>query len=337
MSRLSLKSLASDPQRLLTLALFVAVYGYFTLEFPVFASLRSTFSILEGLAVIGLVTLGLTVTIIAGEIDLSVGSVAALVGVVVVQLMSVFGPVPAILLGISAGAIIGVAQGYLIARLGIQAIVLTIGSLVFFRGLSLILAGEKTVALTDFATSDFLQTRLLILSPASILVILIFVSVGIFLKFHRFGREIYAIGGARREALAAGVPVLRPMVITFAISGFCAGLAGTIVALRSGSAQPLGLQDLLLSGATAAFVGGVHVLGGRGSAIGAAIGALIIQVLTNGMNLYLAPAYVVGLVLGFLLMIVILLQLAGEQLDRLKHRRSRIASLSSQSVGPPTS
>lgn len=328
------KAIGDNPQRLLTVVLFMAVYGYFAVQFPVFSSLRSTFSILEGLAVIGLVTLGLTVTIVAGEIDLSIGSVAALIGVIVVQAMAELGPLPAIVLGIGCALGIGVAQGYLVVRLGIQAIVLTIGTLVLFRGMSLVLAGEKTVALKDFATSDLLQTRMLIFSPASFLAILIFVLVGAFLKFHRYGREIYAIGGARREALAAGVPLLRPMTITFAISGFCGGLAGTIIALRSGSAQPLGLQDLLLSGVTAAFVGGVHVLGGRGSAIGAAIGALIIQVLTSGMNFFFAPAYVVGLVLGFLLMVVVAFQLAGDRLEQSRHRRDRLASVTSQRSGP---
>ncbi|WP_287338996.1 ABC transporter permease [Mesorhizobium sp.] len=299
----------------------------FASQFPVFLSMRSTFSILEGFAVIGLVALALTVTIVAGEIDLSIGSVAALSGVIVVQLMEPLGPVLAILAAVTAGLLIGLLQGYLVYRLQIQAIVLTIGTLVLFRGLSLVAAGEKTVSLTDFETSDFIQTRLLVFSPASLLVIALFVGVGLFLKFNHYAREIYAVGGARREALAAGVPLMRPMMITFALSGTCAGLVGVIVALRSGSAQPLGLQDLLLAGVTAAFVGGAHVMGGRGSAAGAAIGGLTIQILTNGMNFYLAPAYVVGLALGVLLMVVVLFQLVSDLVERQKTGRTRRAAM----------
>lgn len=117
------------------------------------------------------------------------------------------------------------------------------------------------------------------------------------------------------------------MMIAFGISGLCAGLAGTIVALRSGSAQPLGLQDLLLAGVTASFVGGVDLSGGRATAAGAALGAMIIQVLSTGMNFFFAPAYVVNLVLGLLLVVVIALQLTSEHLDRFRSRRQRLATL----------
>lgn len=316
-----------DSQRLLTILLLLALFAFFSWQFPVFFSLRSAFSLLEGFTVIGLMTLGLTITIIAGEIDLSVGSVAAFSGVLTVVLMEPLGPTGAILVTLGMALAIGALQGFLVCRLGIQAIVLTIGTLVLFRGLSLIVAGEKTVTVTDFSTSDFIQSRIFIFSPASLLALALIVAVGLFLCFNRYAREIYAIGGARHEALAAGVPLMRPLVITFALSGFMAGLAGVIVALRSGSAQPLGLQDLLLAGVTAAFVGGVHVKGGRGSAFGAAAGALTIQTLTSGMNFYLAPAYVVGLVLGLLLMVVIIVQLGSERFERAKTRKGRLAAI----------
>jgi ribose/xylose/arabinose/galactoside ABC-type transport system permease subunit len=316
-----------DIQRVLTIALLIGMFVGFSYQFPQFASLNSAFAIIEGFCPLGLITLGLTVTIIAGEIDLSVGSVAAFIGVVILQLVPILGSPVAIVIGVLVGLGIGAIQGALVSRLRIQGIVLTIGSLVLFRGLSLIAAGEKTVPLLNFTASDFIQSRYVIFSPASLLVIAIFIVLGACLKYNKFGREMYAIGGSRREALAAGVPLTRPTVLAFAISGACAGLAGAIIAIRSGSAQPLGLQDLLLSGTTAAFVGGVHINGGRGTAAGAALGALMIQILTNGMNFYFAPAYVVGLVLGVLLTVVVVLQLAGERAGRSRMRRDRLAAL----------
>src|SRR5438309_1571820 len=107
-SRLNL--IAGDPQRVLTIGLCILLYAFFAFQFPVFASLRSVFSILEGLSVVGLVTLGLTVTIVAGEIDLSVGSLAALTGVIVVKLMVPLGAAPAIAAGLCLALAIGVAQ-----------------------------------------------------------------------------------------------------------------------------------------------------------------------------------------------------------------------------------
>ena len=223
-SRNIVPAIANDPQRVLMVGLLAVLCVFFGVRFPAFASFGSAFSILEGFAVIGLVTLGLTVTIIAGEIDLSVGSLAALTGVLVVEFVGPLGPFLAVAIGLGVSLAIGIAQGYVIARLRIQAIVLTIGSLVFFRGLSLIVAGERTVSLTQFEASDFIEKRMFLFSPASLLVLSLFLAAGVFLKFNRFAREIYAVGGARREALAAGVPLIRPLVITFAISGFCAGL-----------------------------------------------------------------------------------------------------------------
>lgn len=316
----------ADIQRLMSLALLLGVYGFFASQFAAFASFNSLFAIMQGITIVGLVSLAATVTIIAGEIDLAAGSLAAFTAVVVFQLSNIVGPPVAIVLGLAVAVMFGAVQGYLIYRLKIQAIVLTIGSLVLLRGLSLVVANEKTLASTDFVISDLLQTRFFVFSPASILVLIVFVVLGLFLKFHKWGREIYAIGGSRREALAAGVPLARPLIITFTISAFCAGLAGVIISLRSGSAQPLALQDLLLTGVTAAFVGGVHILGGRGSALGAALGAFIVQLLASGMNFYRPPAYVPGLVMGLLLMLVIVLQFLTNHLERSIERARRASA-----------
>ena len=105
------------------------------------------------------------------------------------------------------------------------------------RGVALFAAQEKTVMLTDFRVPDFISMKVLtFFSPASLLVILMFIVVGLFMSFTRYGREIYAIGGARKEATAAGIDIKRPMIIVFAISGLCAGLGGCIIGLRSGTA-----------------------------------------------------------------------------------------------------
>ncbi|MEL6148006.1 MAG: ABC transporter permease, partial [Chloroflexota bacterium] len=279
-------------------------------------------------------TLGLTVTIIAGEIDLSVGSVAAIVGVIVVRLNDPIGAVPAIIIGVGLATAFGAFQGYLIRILNISAIVFTIGTLMLLRGLSLFIAQERTVTLTEFEFGSWLKDRIaigefeLFFSPASVLAVIIFVLVGLFLMYHKWAREIYAIGGARREATAAGVPLTRPLVITFAISGLCAGMAGAIIGLRGGSAQPLGLQQLLLSGTTAAFVGGVSISGGKGSAFGAALGTITIALLEIGLQTFMfVPAYVNRLAIGTLLVVVIVVELGAQWLDRYQTRRALLRSM----------
>ena len=203
-----------------------------------------------------------------------------------------WGAVNALLLALAVSTTIGAIQGYFIAYLRIRAIVLTVGTLMLLRGVALFAADEKTVMLTDFRIPDFISTKMLVyFSPASLLVIAMFIIVGLFMTFTRYGREIYAIGGARKEALASGISLQRPMIIVFAISGFCAGLGGIIIGLRSGTAQALGLQYLLLAGTVAAFIGGVSILGGKGGVIGAAIGTLTVNFLNTGLVFNVTPLF----------------------------------------------
>jgi ribose transport system permease protein len=301
--------------------LAVCVYGYFAVSSEYFATHRTGYAIMERFAVLGLVGLALTLCIIAGEIDLSIGSNAALSAVIAVRFTDSMGAVQASLIALAVATLIGVIQGYFIAYLRVRAIVLTVGTLMLLRGIALFAAEEKTVMLTDFTVPDYIATKMFVyFSPASLVVIAVFIFVALFMNYTRFGREIYAIGGARKEALASGISLKRPMVIVFAISGFCAGLGGVIIGMRSGTAQALGLQYLLLAGTVAAFIGGVSIMGGKGGVLGAAIGTLSVNFLNTGLVFNVTPAYMVQLYLGVLLMVVIMFQ-TGSRLFDDKQRR----------------
>ncbi len=301
--------LVSNPDLAFAILLAVCLYSYFAFTNELFATHRTGYAIMERFAVLGLVGLALTLCIIAGEIDLSIGSNAALAAVIAVRFTDSLGAVNSILIAVTISTLIGVIQGYFIAYLKVRAIVLTVGTLMLLRGVALFAAEEKTVMLTDFTLPDYISTKMFMyFSPASLLVIGVFIVVGLFMNFTRFGREIYAIGGARKEALASGISLKRPMVIVFAISGFCAGVGGVIIGMRSGTAQALGLQYLLLAGTVAAFIGGVSILGGRGGVIGAAIGTLTVNFLNTGLVFNVTPAFMVQLFLGVLLMVVIMFQ-----------------------------
>jgi len=303
--------LADD--RIPALALCILAFVFFWSQFSVFGTSRSIFAIVEGWAVISLIAVGLTVTIIAGEIDLSVGSMAAFSGVIVGTLAGVVNVPLAVAIAVLLSALLGWGQGFVIGRLGVRAIVLTVGTLVLLRGLSLVVADNQTVVITAFEVGDFLKTRLWIFSPVSLAVLIIMATAAAYLAFHRFGRDLKAIGASRKEAGQSGVLITPTLAIAFAVSATCASLAGAIVALRGGSADPVGLQDLLLAGVTAAFVGGVSVKGGRGTILGALLGALVIQIIRSGMNFYFAPSYLVEIVIGLLLVAVVVIQIARER------------------------
>ena len=147
-----------------------------------------------------------------------------------------------------------------------------------------------------------------------------FLAVGAFLAYSRYGREIYAVGGGRSEAVAAGVPLWRPIVVAFTLSGFLAGLTGAVVSLKIGSASPaIGFQDLLLPSVTAALIGGVSLLGGRGNALGIFVGVLTIRFISSGLSLQGLPFYVESLAIGAVLLAVIVLDLSSQS-ERLRTR-----------------
>ena len=279
---------------------------------------------------LGLVGLALTLCIIAGEIDLSIGSNAALSAVIVVRLTDSIGAPNAILIALAVATSIGLIQGFFIAYLKVRAIVLTVGTLMLLRGITLFAADEKTVMLTDFDIPDFIQEKMFyIFSPASILVLSLFVLVALFMRYTKYGREVYAIGGARKEAVASGVSLKRPMMIVFAISGLCAGIGGAIIGLRSGTAQPLGLQYLLLAATVAAFIGGVSILGGKGGVVGAFVGTLTVNFLNTGLVFNVTPAYIAQMYMGGLLLVVILFQNMSRMYEDKQQRQLKLADTDS--------
>lgn len=278
---------------------------------PTFRGQASVYSVLNGFPMIGLAALGLAVTIIAGEFDLSVGSMAALSAAIAV-LSSQLGLLGAVGFAVVVCTALGALQGALIGRLGINSLVFTIGTLILIRGLTYMLTNSAPIMIENFEITDPLLMRYWVFSWSSIVAILVFVIAGLFLTYTRWGREIFAIGGARNEAIAAGVPRVRPLAIAFAISAFCASLAGALAAMRGGSAAPQNYEELLLSGAAAALLGGISLYGGRGTVLNVALGVAILSVVGTGLAARGSSASLVQLVTGALLLTVISLEfLAG--------------------------
>jgi len=278
---------------------------------PSFRGAGSIFAVLEGFPLVGLAALGLAVTIIAGELDLSVGSMAALAATVAV-LTSPAGLVGCILIATVVGVVLGAVQGTLIGYLRINSLVFTIGTLILLRGLTYIASDNAPIILENFMMTDPLLDRYWIFSVSSIVALTVFVLAGLFLSYTRWGREIFAIGGARNEAISAGVPRVRPLTVSFAISAGCASLAGALAAMRGGSAAPQNYADLLLSGAAAALLGGISLYGGRGTVINVALGVAVLTVVATGLAARGSAAYLVQLVTGALLLTMIAIEfLAG--------------------------
>jgi ribose/xylose/arabinose/galactoside ABC-type transport system permease subunit len=307
-------------------AFMVVVYLIFALQLPNYHTANGIAALLDGAALIGTASIGVGISMLAGEFDLSVGSLAALTSVIVMEIVDI-GVFPSMIVGVAFAATVGALQGLVIGLLEINSLIFTIGSLIGLRGAALIISHENSVTMPieqlpdiDFFTDHFLG----VLSPLSVGMVVVFAAAGLFLRFTRWGREIYAIGGGRNEAKAAGVPLLRPMVIAFTCSGALAGLAGSVLSLRLGSATPLGFDTLLLSAATTCLMGGVALEGGRGNVIGIAIGLFTLRFLITGVASLGAPYYVQNLAAGALLIFVVIVQLLATRYRR-QAARARLA------------
>jgi ribose transport system permease protein len=289
------------------------IWAAFIATDPNFRTMRSLFPILEGLALLGLVAAGIAITIVAGELDLSVAAVAAAAGVLAV-LASQWGLAAAILIPTAAAAVFGLLQGFLIARLGVSSLVFTLASLIGVRGVAYILAGGSTITLPAdrYWMSDLIATRLFVFSPFSITALVVLAVVGV-LGMTRMGREIQAMGGGRNEAIGGGVSKTRSLTVAFGMSAGLAGLAGAMACLKSGSAIPSGFEPLLLGSIAAVLIGGVSLRGGIGNVGNVLLGALAVRIIASGIASRGLPTHYESLVTAALLVTVLLVEYVSQR------------------------
>lgn len=320
------------------LVLLALVWVSFAATTEQYRSFDNLYAMLEGFALLGLVALGVAVTMIAGELDLSVASVAAVAGIIAVE-TSQLGLVPCVAVATAAGLVFGAVQGWVIALTGINSLVFTIATLIGIRGVAHLLAPSPTLLPFDrIDISDTIVERYWIFSPFSLTTIAAMVLVGAFLAYTTWGREIYATGGGRQESAGAGVSHTRAMVIAFAISAGCAALAGSLAALKSASAAPFAYEPLLLSAVTAALVGGISLYGGRGNIFSLAVGVLTLRFLISGFSARGAPTYIESLATGLLLLGVLVVEFSTEsqQVREWRERRALRKAVTAGAPPPPS-
>jgi ribose transport system permease protein len=304
------------------IVMLACAWGAMALWVPAFRGESSFYAALEQVPLLGLVALGLAVTIIAGEFDLSVGSMAAIGGVVTVQL-SGMGLWPAVAAATAICAVVGALQGLAIAKLGISSVVFTIGTLIALRGVAYLIAGGQPVSVDHLEITDVLLNRYWIFSVSSVIALAVFAVTGLFLAFHRRGRELYAIGGGRVEAISEGIPLERPLTVAFAMSAGCAALAGALASMRGGTADASSYGALLIFGVTAPLIGGIRLYGGRGTVLNVILGVGLLALLTAGLNARGEDPSTAGIVTGVVLLIVVPLTVAAAKVSRVRRWLAR--------------
>jgi len=288
--------------RLRTVVALAAVLVFFSIMAPNFLSAANFLIMFKHVAIIAILAVGMTFVILTGGIDLSVGSIAGLAGMVAGGLilngvvLSAFGVVVypnvwmVVALTLALGALVGAANGWLVARLGVAPFIATLGMLYVARGAALLMSNGATfpnlVGRPELGNEGFqtLGAGSVLGLPVSVLILIVLAAVAsVLLRATPFGRRIYAIGGNERAALLSGVRVGRVKLAAYAISGFCAALVGLIVASELVAAHPASGETFELSAIAAVVLGGASLAGGRGSIGGALIGACVIGVLGDGM------------------------------------------------------
>lgn len=303
----------------LPLILTVTLFATFAVTLDNFASTQNTYAILQSFALLGLITLGLSMTMLVGEFDLSVGSMVAVAGLITLK---VGGDdlVTGALAAMAFALLVGMVNALVFVWLRLSSLVVTVGTMIALSGFAYWLASGKIISTDNFDAGAFWDDSIFgIFSARSLLTILAFGLMASVLKFTRLGRDMVATGSRPHAAQACGVPTGRVHLFAFVLSSLCAGLAGVLLSISLATASATMGSNLLLQAVSAAIIGGVALAGGIGKPSGVLLGVLILTILNNGMSLLGAGSAAILLTNGALLLIVVVLDgKAGAMLQILR-------------------
>jgi len=279
-----------------------------------FLSAATAYSTLQTFATISLVTLGLGLTMMIREFDLSVVGMYGMAGCIAV-LSGTLHPWLGLWIALAVGLAAGLAQGFIIVRLHLSSVGVTLGGLLVFVGIAYVLTESRSLPYDNIVVALRLNERIGgIFSIRSLVALVFFTALALVFAWTRLGRDIIAIGSDRRAAMTAGVKVDALMIGIFAFSGLCAALSCVMLSYSLASASPAGLSYVIAPAAAGAILGGVSLGGGSGRPLGIAAGALTLAVLRSGLNAVGAPPFVNDITMGAVLLTVAILD--GPHLTR---------------------
>ena len=281
---------------------------------PNFNRVDNLLNIARAISINAILAAGMTVVILTGGIDLSVGSTIAVSGVVAVIVAIAGVPAPlAVLTGMAVGALCGLVNGWLTAYLALAPFIVTLGTMTFLRGLAYTITDGQPIVSSSLNFRDLGNGYVGPIPVPVIVMAVVYAVVWFVLERTRYGRHVYAVGGNAEAAKLAGVRVRRVITSVYVLAGACAGLAGVIFAARVISAQPTAGTGYELDAIAAVVLGGTSLAGGRGRIVGTLIGSVILGVLSTGLILLNVQFFTQLLIKG----VVIILAVA---IDSLKQR-----------------
>lgn len=290
------------------LVIFAIALVLVSLFVPNFLSTRNVIGLLQASVTIGLVACSMMLCLATRDFDLSVGSTVAFTGMIAVMVTNATGNIPVGILGaIVAGAAVGMINGVIIARIGINALITTLATMQIVRGFGLLVSDGRAVGVKEPGFYNIALSSVFGIPTPIIVLVLAFVTFGVILNRTVFGRNTLAIGGNPDAARLAGVKVVQTRIIIFAIQGVMCAIAGVLLASRITSGQPNAATGLELAAISACVLGGVSLAGGRATMTGVIIGVLILGIAENVMNLLNIQAFYQYVVRGVILLFAVLL------------------------------
>jgi ribose transport system permease protein len=296
----------------------VVLFVFFSITSPFFLSENNVINIFQNVARIGIVAAPATLLMISGQFDLSVGSTAGFVAMIIAVLAAdpEFTKTPfamglplveALIIALGAALLVGIINGVAVTVFRINALITTLGTLAIFRGLTKVVGDSQTIRINDFGTLGITRVPL---GPFEIPVpVIVFFAVIVafilILRYTTYGRSMFAIGSSPTAARLAGIRTSRAIFVGFLLSAMAAGLSGLILVSQVGGASAVAGTGLELAVITAVVLGGASLGGGRGSIVGTILAVLIIGVLSNGLIQLRIPSFWIEVFSGVLLLLAV--------------------------------
>ena len=293
----------------------LAIFAFFALNLPeTFLTARNLINITQQVSMLAVVAATMTVVMVMGDFDLSVGAMASLAGVVAAVLFVQGWPVPmAVAAALAVGLIGGLINGFMVSFVGILPFVATLATLTIFSGAAFIISDGRTIfgrdipeAFSGFARNGLalgeVDGRLLVLPNLTLVALAVVASVWVVLEQTSYGRRLYAIGGNREAARLAGIPVTALRFSAFAFTALGAALAGLMTASRVASANPTQGDGLMLTAIAAVFLGMTLTRDGQPRVLATLAGVLVLGVLDNGLTQMRVDSYVREVMVGLIIL-----------------------------------
>lgn len=299
--------LSEHAQVLSIAAFFLACLVFFSVTTDTFLTLGNILNVVRQAAPILVVAVAMTLVIITGGIDLSVGSQVALVNAVAAIILAMGLPWPTVVIGMIAfGALMGIAQGWFVAYQGIPAFIVTLAGLSILRGFALWLTQGYSIPIKDVPGFFWLGRGEFLGLPVPALIAVLVAAVGyVIIAYTKYGRQVVAVGSNLEAARRVGMPAKWIVASVYMVSGIACALAGLLIAARLGSGSSNAAVGFELQVIAAVVLGGTSLMGGRGSILGTVLGTLTIAVIGNGLILMHISPFFTQIVTGAIILVAI--------------------------------